>query len=166
MAPFIVLTGTFLLLRSLVARFVPSFRSPVSSARFALAAMLLLTASAHFGSRRPDLVRMVPDSFPAPELLVTLTGIAELLGAAGLLVPRLAPWAGAALALLFVAMFPANVHAAREGLTIGGAPVTPLVPRALLQVLFVAAALYAGFGGRRRRRTADAPALTERRAAG
>jgi hypothetical protein len=34
--------------------------------------------------------------------------------------------------------------------TIGGAQVTPLVPRAHLQVVFLAAVLAAGFGGRRR----------------
>jgi hypothetical protein len=40
------------------------------------------------------------------------------------------------------------VHAARAGLTIGGAPVTPLVPRMILQVFFLAAVLVAGFGRR------------------
>jgi uncharacterized membrane protein len=107
--------------------------------------MFLLTASAHWGSRRPDLVAMVPDALPNPELLVTLSGIAEIAGAIGLLVPRLAPYAGAGLALLLIAVFPANVHAARESLTIGGEPVTPLVPRALLQLVFIAAVLVAGF---------------------
>lgn len=37
-------------------------------------------------------------------------------------------------------MFPANVYAARAGLSIGDAPVTPLVPRAVLQVVFLATA--------------------------
>ena len=150
MTPFIVLTGSFLLFLALGAFAFPSFRSWGTSLRWALAVMFLLTASAHFGDRRPDLVRMVPPSFPAPELIVTLTGVAELLGAVGLLLPRVAPWAASGLALLLVAMFPANVHAARAGLTIGGVPVTPLVPRIILQVVFVAAALAAGFGGRRR----------------
>ncbi len=152
MVPFIVLAGSFLLFRALGALAIPLFRSWVTSLRWALAVMFLLTASAHFGARRPDLVRMVPPSFPDPELLVTLTGVAEILGAAGLLLPRIAPWAATGLALLLVAMFPANVHAARAGLTIGQAPVTPLIPRAILQVVFLAAVLAAGFGGRRRLR--------------
>jgi hypothetical protein len=42
------------------------------------------------------------------------------------------------------ALFPANVHA-RAGLTLGGRPVARLVPRTLLQVLFLAAVLAAGF---------------------
>jgi uncharacterized membrane protein len=148
MTPFIVLVGSFLLFRALGFA-LPSFRSWTTSLRWALAVMFLLTASAHFGGRRADLVRMVPPFFPSPELLVTLTGIAEILGAAGLLLPRMAPWAAAGLALLLVAMFPANVHAARAGLDIGGTPVTPLVPRIALQVLFLAAVLAAGFWPRR-----------------
>jgi uncharacterized membrane protein len=91
---------------------------------------------------------MVPSVFPSPELLVTLTGIAEVVGAVGLLVPRVAPWAAGGLALLLLAMFPANVHAARAGLELGGAPVTPLVPRTVLQLVFLAAVLAAGFGRR------------------
>jgi uncharacterized membrane protein len=147
MTPFIVLVGSFLLLRALGFA-IPPLGSWVTSLRWALAVMFLLTASAHFGARRPDLVRMVPPSFPAPELIVTLTGIAEILGAVGLLLPRTAPWAATGLALLLVAMFPANVHAARAGLTIGGAPVTPIVLRTALQVVFLAAVLAAGLGGR------------------
>jgi uncharacterized membrane protein len=156
MTPFIVLVVSFLAFRSLGARLRPSLRSPVVSLRWALAVMFLLTASAHFGGRRADLVAMVPPGFPRPALLVTLTGTAEIAGAAGLLVPRLAPWAAGGLALLLVAVFPANVHAAREGLSIGGAPVTPLVPRALLQAVFLLAVLTAGFRpGANPRRAAD-----------
>ncbi len=50
------------------------------------------------------------------------------------------------MALLLVALFPANVRAAREGLTIAGLPVTPLLPRALLQAVFLAATLGVLFG--------------------
>ncbi len=149
MTPFLVLLASFLLFRGLLSRLVPPLRSHVTALRWALAVMFLLTASAHFGARRPDLVRMVPPIFPDPELLVTLTGLAEVLGAVGLLLPRVAPWAAGGLALLLLAMFPANVHAAREGLQIGGAPVTPLVPRLALQVGFLAAVLWAGFAPRR-----------------
>src|SRR5262249_34558818 len=48
--------------------------------RFALAAMFLLTASAHWGKRRPDLIRMVPSAFPRPDLIVTITGVLEIFG--------------------------------------------------------------------------------------
>ena len=92
---------------------------------------------------------MVPPRFPRPELLVTITGVLELLGAAGLLVPALAPYAAAGLALLLLALFPANVHAARAGLSIAGGPVTPVVPRTALQILFVAAAIAVFVAGMR-----------------
>jgi len=87
----------------------------------------------------------VPSQFPNPELLVTLTGIAEIAGAVGLMIPRLAPWAAGGLALLLLAMFPANVHAANAAVTIGGWPVLGVLPRALMQVAFLAAVLAAGY---------------------
>lgn len=108
---------------------------------FGLAAMLLLTASAHFGARRGDLIAMVPPPLPRPGMLVTVTGLLEAGIAVGLLFAGAAPAAGAALAVLLIAMFPANVHAAREGVSVGGRPPMPTVPRALLQCLFIAAAV-------------------------
>ena len=145
MTPFIVLTIAFLSflgLHKLRFALLPNW---IVCLRWALAAMFLLTASAHWGSRRADLVAMVPDALPNPELLVTISGLAEIAGAVGLLVPRLAPIAAGGLALLLIAVFPANIHAARESLSIGGEPVTPLVPRAILQLVFIAAVLVAGF---------------------
>jgi uncharacterized membrane protein len=57
-------------------------------------------------------IRIVPPLLPAPALLVTLSGIAEILGGIGLLVPltqRAAAWG---LVLLLVAVFPANIYMA------------------------------------------------------
>jgi uncharacterized membrane protein len=141
MAPFVALVGSLSLFLLLGAVGVTPLADGHLALRLALAVMFLLTGSAHWGRRRPDLVRMVPPSFPHPGLLVTVTGVLELAGAVGLLIAPLARPAAAGLALLMVAMFPANVHAARAGLTIGGRPVTSLGPRALLQVLFIAAAV-------------------------
>jgi uncharacterized membrane protein len=101
--------------------------------------MFMVTGTAHFGSLRPDMVRMVPRMFPRPDLWVTFTGVAELLGAVGLLIPRLTRIVAAALSLLLIAVFPANVHAALEQLTFGDGTAMPLLPRTLLQVLFLAA---------------------------
>ena len=101
--------------------------------------MFLLTASAHWGKRRPDLIRMVPPGFPRPDLIVTATGVLEILGAVGLLIPGTARAAAICLALMVIAMFPANAHAARIHGTIGGRPVTPLPQRAAMQLAFVAA---------------------------
>ena len=48
--------------------------------------MFTMTGVAHFtpGMRR-DMIAIVPPRLPAPGLLVTITGVLELLGAAGLL---------------------------------------------------------------------------------
>ena len=150
MAPLIVLVGSFLLFRVAGALGFRALRENTLSGRLAVACMFLLTASAHFGSRRPDLVRMVPPGLGDAERLVTITGILEVVGAAALLVPRTSRLAALALAVLLLAMFPANVRAAREGLTIGGTSTMPLAPRALLQAVFIAAILAAGFGRVRR----------------
>jgi uncharacterized membrane protein len=109
--------------------------------------MFLFTASAHWGKRRGELTEMVPRVFPRPDAMVSATGILEILGAAGLLIAPVAPIAAACLAALLIAIFPANIRAARKGLTIGGRRATPLPLRVLLQLVFLAAVLAAGFPG-------------------
>jgi uncharacterized membrane protein len=109
-----------------------------SATRVGLALMFVLTGTAHFSGRRADLVRMVPPRFPNPEALVTLTGIAEVAGAVGLLVPALARSTAYALIVLLIAMFPANVYASRMNYSIGGRPATPMILRLPLQVVWVA----------------------------
>jgi uncharacterized membrane protein len=139
-----------MLTSTLVLRAVGYFAIPVMDdwiicLRGGLAAMFLLTASAHWGKRRPDLIRMVPPAFPRPDRVITITGLLELLGAVGLLLPATAAAAAACLAALLVAMFPANVRAARHSLMIGGKTATELPLRTFLQVVFIAALLVAGF---------------------
>jgi uncharacterized membrane protein len=113
--------------------------------RMAIAAMFLLTASAHWGKRRADLIRMVPPAFPRPDLLVTLTGIAELAGAIGMLWVPVTRAASVGLAILLVALFPANVYAARNQLTIDGRKVPGLFLRTVLQIVFLSAVIAAGW---------------------
>ena len=90
---------------------------------------------------------MVPPAFPKPELLVTATGCFEIAGAIGLLLSATTRLAATCLALLMVAMFPANVYASRQTLSLGARPVTPLPIRTALQLVFVGAVLVAGFVG-------------------
>ena len=90
MAPFVVLTALFALLSVLGHFDVPVPFGWWTSLRLALSGMFLLTASAHWGKRRPDLIRMVPPALPRPDLLVTATGILEILGAIGLMLPAVA----------------------------------------------------------------------------
>ncbi|GAA2687349.1 MULTISPECIES: DoxX family membrane protein [Actinosynnema] len=132
MVPFVVLVVVSLL--GLVLRRHWSF-----ALRCGLAAMFLVTGISHFVGMRDELIAMVPPALPAPALLVTLTGLLELAGAVGLLWTRTSPWAAAGLGALLVAMFPANVHAARQGLSPSFGD--QLLPRTLLQVVFLAAAV-------------------------
>jgi uncharacterized membrane protein len=141
MAPLIVMLVSWLVARLIGAMSVwPPADSWSGALRFALAAMFVFTAGSHFHPRtRADLIRMVPASLPAPALLVTATGVLELIGAIGLLVPQALTAAATALIALLVAMFPANVHAARRGLLIAGRPGMPLVWRVPLQLFWIAA---------------------------
>jgi len=117
---------------------VAAFRDLGFILRAALGVMFLFTASAHWGKRRPDLIRMVPPALPRPDRLVTFTGVLEILGAIGLFVPITARAACICLVLLLVALFPANIHAARKGLTIDGRRVPSVPVRALIQLVFIA----------------------------
>lgn len=148
MAPLVALVVGAALARLVGALGVPPLDGWQPALRVGLAVLFLVTGIAHFHrARRADLVAMVPPALPAPGLLVTVTGVLELAGALGLLVPVTARWSAAGLALLMLAMFPANVSAARRRLTLGGRPVTPLGLRTVLQLLFVAAAVAVVVGG-------------------
>jgi uncharacterized membrane protein len=79
-----------------------------------LAAMFVITGIAHFVQPlRGDMIAIVPPPLPAPGFLVTVTGVLELLGAIGLLIPATRVAAAICLFVLMLAMFPANAYAAR-----------------------------------------------------
>ncbi|TDF94809.1 DoxX family protein [Paenibacillus piri] len=141
MEPFIALIASFVLFRAAGLAGLSYFDGWQPSLQAAAAVMILLAASGHWGKRRPDLIRMVPRVFPRPGLIVTVTGWLEIAGAVGILIPVVSGAASVCLAVLLVAMFPANVRAAREKLTIGGKPVPDLPVRTLLQLVFLAAVL-------------------------
>ncbi len=147
MFPFFVLLVSTLLLRVIGMAGMSPFDSWTWCLRCGLALMFLFTASAHWGKRRGDLIAMVPRVFPRPDLMVSATGVFEILGGLGLLIPAVAPVAAACLAMLLMGLFPASIRAAREHLTIDGRPATALPLRALLQLVFITAVLAAGFPG-------------------
>ena len=139
MATLVVLVGSFLLYRLLgAATDVNVFATWFGSARAALATMFLFTAVSHFAPMRKDLIAMVPPSLPRPDMLVFATGVAELAGAAGLMFPPTRFWAACGLIALLVAMFPANVSAAKRQTAIRGRRATPLWLRTPMQILFIA----------------------------
>lgn len=84
-----------------------------SASPYLFAALLAVTGSLHFIVPKP-FAEIVPDQLPVPYALVYASGVAELLCALGLAVPRTRRHAAWATALLLVAVFPANVQMALD----------------------------------------------------
>jgi uncharacterized membrane protein len=116
-----------------------SFLAAALAVFYGVAGVLHLLVPAPF-------VSIVPGWIPGAVLVVWLTGFAELLGALGLLIPQVRRYAGVALALYAVCVFPANiVHAVTS---LGHADVRLWqwfyhLPRLALQPAFVWWALFA-----------------------
>src|SRR5687768_3403269 len=128
MAPLIVLAAGVLLARGLGQLGAGALRGWAAATRAGLAAMFCFTAAAHFNSMRSDMIAMVPPFVPNPGFMVTFTGICEILGAIGLLLPRTRRLAAVALIVMLVAILPANIHAAQAGVTLNGDAPTPMIP--------------------------------------
>lgn len=113
--------------------------------RWLLALFYLVAGVAHLRSPGGFLA-ITPGWVPYPEGVVALTGIAEILGAIGLMVPRLRYAAAIGLAAYAVCVYPANINHAVNDIAIGGTSLSWWYhgPRLLLQPLFVWLALWAG----------------------
>jgi uncharacterized membrane protein len=107
----------------------------------ALVALALFFTAAginHFVHPAPY-ARAVPPWLPAPALLVQVSGIFEILGGIGVLVPKTRRFAGAGLIALLIAVFPANVQMAQHPeLYADIAPATALYIRLPLQLVLIA----------------------------
>jgi len=100
-------------------------RSAKRALRGFLALAVFVTGVLHFVVPGP-FVRIVPAWLPAPLLLVQISGVAELAGGVGLLVPRLRVAAAWGLILLFIAVFPANLNQALHQIPMNGHAVSPI----------------------------------------
>ena len=100
--------------------------------------MLLFTGSSHFSSMKDDFVAMLPEPVPKDVRIIYFTGLAEIAGAIGLLIPNTRRAAGMALVVQLPAMFPANVNAALKWIPLRGEPPTGLWLRAPMQLLYIA----------------------------
>lgn len=90
----------------------------------ALAAFVTGAGVMHFVSPQ-FFIDIVPDYLPNAELLVIVSGVFEILGGVGLLVPATRRFAALGLVALFIAVFPANIHMAVHHITPTGSPTLP-----------------------------------------
>ncbi len=111
------------------------------AARWLMVALMLASGIGHFVIA-DSYVAMVPAALPAPRLLVWLSGLAELAGGIGLVVPWPALRRAAALGIiaLLIAVFPANINMAVNHISPPGMQLSPVALWARLpfQGLFIA----------------------------
>jgi uncharacterized membrane protein len=89
--------------------------------------------------------QMIPPAFPAPQLLVIVSGAAEIAGGLGLLVPSLRRRAAWGLMALLIAVFPANIFMAEHPERFHFSPGL-LWSRLPLQLVFLAWVWFVGVG--------------------
>ena len=118
--------------------------------RTLLALLYLLAGIAHVRSPG-SFLQITPEWVPYPEQVILWTGIAEIAGAIGLMVPpRIIPHvryaAGIGLALYALCVYPANINHAINNIAIGGESASWLyhAPRLAFQPVFIWWALIAG----------------------
>jgi uncharacterized membrane protein len=142
-----------LLLLTLLA--IPLSKSWPARMRVAMALALCFVGGDHWANPQRYLA-MMPPWIPLHLELVLFTGAAEIAGGLGLLVPRFRKAAGLMLAIYFVAVFPANIHNALNGLAVEGLPQVgwyywlrlPFQPLAIWWALFSAQAIFWPFARR------------------
>lgn len=113
--------------------------------RFGLSLLYGAAGFAHLTFPEPFIL-ITPAFVPWPEAVVAITGVFELLAAVALHVPRLRRSAGLLLAVYALAVWPANLKHAFDGIQIGFLPASWWYhgPRLALQPVLVWLALVAG----------------------
>ena len=94
----------------------------------------------------PDFyLKMIPDYLPAPQLLIILSGIAEIFLGLLLLFPRTQKFAAFGLIFLLIAIFPANIYMYQQGSTYFPYSDLALLLRLPAQAFLIAPPLPKGF---------------------
>jgi uncharacterized membrane protein len=110
MMPLLVLLSAFVVSTIIIKALKNAFRLRLS-ARIAMAVMLFFTATGHF-IYTGGMTMMIPHFIPMKEQVVLFTGVAEVLFAAGMLMPAFYKKTGWALIAFLILILPANVYAA------------------------------------------------------
>ena len=137
MVSLFVLVASFIILRGVGLLGVKRLSSFREAGRGASVIMFLFTGSSLFTSMKYDFAAMIPDPLPNGLWVIYLTGVFEIAGAIGLLIPQTRRLAGICLVLLLVAMFSANVNAALNDLRLGGQDPPSLWLRTPMQLLYI-----------------------------
>ena len=111
--------------------------------RVIVALPLLVSGIVHF-TRTAMIATIIPPFFPHRTHLVLVSGVLELAGAVGLLLPAFTRLASACLAVLMIVIFPANVYAA--GRNVGGLHMPSVSMRLAMQIIYIVLLLMAGWG--------------------
>ncbi|MDX2215239.1 MAG: DoxX family membrane protein [Oculatellaceae cyanobacterium bins.114] len=94
--------------------------------RVMLAVAIIIVGITHF-LKPQEYAKIVPPELPNPFGLVYISGFFEILGGIGLLIPFVSVAAAWGLIALFIAVFPANINQALNGIPIEGIPHHPLL---------------------------------------
>jgi uncharacterized membrane protein len=114
-----------------------SCKSMKSITRLWLALLFIIASSLHFISDVE--LQIIPPFLPLRREALWITGILELLGGIGLLIPRFQRTASWGLAALLVTIFPANIYHAVKNIRPGGIFDSPIyhVIRLPLQAVLI-----------------------------
>jgi uncharacterized membrane protein len=115
----------------------------------------LIGGVAHFSATGMEM-RIVPPYIPWPRAVVLVSGVFELLGAVGILIPRTRRAAGIGLFLLTIAVTPANVYMLQQA-ELFNVPRWALIVRLPFQVALLALILWSTANPRR---VDSSPAIT------
>ena len=121
-----------------------SFGATQSVLRVVVALPLLVSGVLLHFFRAHATASIIPPSIPAPMFFAVFTGVCEIAGAVGLFVPRSRRTAAFWIAIMMVAVFPANIYAA--GQVIDGLHMPSVPVRLAMQVVYIVLVLLAGFG--------------------
>lgn len=94
--------------------------------RVILSVSIIVVGITHF-VKPEQYARIVPPQLPYPFELVYISGLFEILGGIGLLIPFVSVAAAWGLIALFIAVFPANINLAINNIPIEGIPHAPFL---------------------------------------
>ena len=116
---------------------------PRRAARYALSGLFLTAGYYHFATPEA-FISIVPAYLPRPDLLVAISGAAELALAIALFAEQVRAWAALLLMLLMIAVWPANWNMALNQARFDAFTPLELWVRVVLQVPMLFWAAYAG----------------------